>query len=186
MNEIAERYVKLVLAMGQHDPAYVDSYYGPPEWKAEAEKGKRPLADIDADAQRLITALSGGAVLVSTSLAGDADRTAELAGLRHEYLHRQLEALRARVRMLAGTKMSFDEESQALYDAVAPTHPESYFQATLDDFDRRLPGKGPLIDRVEAYRKHFVIPRDRLGKVFDIAIAECRRRTMPHLELPAA
>ena len=31
MNEIAERYVKLVLATGQHDPAYVDSYYGPPE-----------------------------------------------------------------------------------------------------------------------------------------------------------
>ena len=37
MNTVAERYVKLVLAMGQHDPAYVDAYYGPPEWKAEAE-----------------------------------------------------------------------------------------------------------------------------------------------------
>ena len=52
MNAIAERYVKLVLAMGQHDPAYVDAYYGPPEWKAEAEKTKRPLPDIDADAAR--------------------------------------------------------------------------------------------------------------------------------------
>ena len=48
----------------------------------------------------------------------------ELARLRPEYLRRQLEALRARVRMLSGTKMSFDEESQALYDAVAPTHPD--------------------------------------------------------------
>ena len=46
--------------MGQHDAAYVDSYYGPPEWKAEAEKGKRPLAEIDADAQRLVDALSAG------------------------------------------------------------------------------------------------------------------------------
>ena len=29
MNELAERYVKLVLAMGQHDADYVDAYYGP-------------------------------------------------------------------------------------------------------------------------------------------------------------
>jgi hypothetical protein len=174
MNEIAERYVKLVLAMGQHDAAYVDSYYGPPEWQAEAEKGKRPLADIDADAQRLINALNGGTPA----------QLAELERLRHEYLRRQLEALRARGRMLAGAKLSFDEESQALYDAVAPTHPESYFQAMLDDLERRLPGKGRLIDRSEAFRKQFIIPRDRLGTVFDLAIAECRRRTLPHLALP--
>jgi len=177
MNEIAERYVKLVLAMGQHDPAYVDSYYGPPEWKAEAEKGKRPFADIDADAQRLIDALNGE----TASLAA---QPVELERLRHEYLRRQLEALRARVRMLSGAKLSFDEESQALYDAVAPSHPEAYFQAMLDDLERRLPGKGPLIERAEAFRKQFVIPRDRLGKVFDLAIAECRRRTLPHLSLP--
>jgi hypothetical protein len=185
MNEIAERYVKLVLAMGQHDSAYVDSYYGPPDWKAEAEKGQRPLADIDADAQRLIDALQGETVsVVNTTTAGDHDQLTELVRLRHVYLRRQLEALRARVRMLSGAKLSFDEESQALYDAVAPTHPESYFQAMLDDLERRLPGKGPLIERAEAFRKQFIIPRDRLGKVFDLAIAECRRRTLPHLALP--
>ena len=37
MNDIAERYVKLVLALGQHDADYVDAYYGPPEWKQQAE-----------------------------------------------------------------------------------------------------------------------------------------------------
>ena len=185
MNEIAERYVKLVLAMGQHDSAYVDSYYGPPDWKAEAEKGKRPLADIDADAQRLIDALQGETVsVINTTTAGNDDQLAELVRLRHVYLRRQLEALRARVRMLSGAKLSFDEESQALYDAVAPAHPESYFQAMLDDLELRLPGKGPLIERAEAFRKQFIIPRDRLGKVFDLAIAECRRRTLPHLALP--
>ncbi len=47
MNRIATSYVKLVLALGQHDPDYVDAYYGPPEPKAEVEaQGKRPLADI--------------------------------------------------------------------------------------------------------------------------------------------
>ena len=54
MNTIAERYVKLVLAVGQHDADYVDAYYGPAEWKADAERQKTPLAEIDADAERLI------------------------------------------------------------------------------------------------------------------------------------
>ena len=45
MNALADRYVKLVLAVGQHDAAFVDAYYGPPEWKAAATAaGKRPLA----------------------------------------------------------------------------------------------------------------------------------------------
>ena len=51
MNSIAERYVKLVLAVGQHDADYVDAFYGPPEWKAEAERRKLPLAEIDAAAR---------------------------------------------------------------------------------------------------------------------------------------
>ena len=51
---IAERYVKLVLGVGQHDAAYVDAYYGPAEWKTEAERQKPPLADIDRRADALI------------------------------------------------------------------------------------------------------------------------------------
>ena len=41
MNAIAETYVKLVLAMGQHDADYVDAYYGPAEWKDAAAKEKK-------------------------------------------------------------------------------------------------------------------------------------------------
>jgi hypothetical protein len=176
MNTIAERYVKLVLEVGQHDADYVDAFYGPPEWKAEADKHKVPLRQIDANAQRLI----GEVPPLST-----ADRRDELVVLRREYLLRQLGSLRARVRMLEGAKLTFDEESQALYDAVAPTHPESYFEATLEEVAGLLPGDGPLVDRYEAYRQTFVIPRDRLTRVFDRAIAECRTRTLPHVTLPA-
>ena len=35
--QLRSEYVKLVLAMGQHDADYVDAYYGPAEWKKEAE-----------------------------------------------------------------------------------------------------------------------------------------------------
>ena len=77
MNTIAERYVKLVLAVGQHDADYVDAFYGPPEWKTEAERLKRPLGDIDAAAERLIAEIPA---------PSDADRRDELAMLRREYL----------------------------------------------------------------------------------------------------
>ena len=30
-NAVAERYSHLVLALGQHDPDYVDAFYGPAE-----------------------------------------------------------------------------------------------------------------------------------------------------------
>ena len=33
LNAVAERYAHLVLALGQHDPDYVDAFYGPAEWK---------------------------------------------------------------------------------------------------------------------------------------------------------
>jgi hypothetical protein len=175
MNTIAERYVKLVLAVGQHDRDYVDAFYGPAAWKTDAERQKAPLTAIDATASHLIAEIGG---------VREADSD-ELARLRREYLRRQLEALRARVRMLQGAKLTFDEESQALYDAVAPRHPDSSFEAILKEIDGALPGNGRPIDRYDAFRQKFIVSPERLPRVFDRAIAECRGRTLLHVRLPA-
>jgi hypothetical protein len=67
---------------------------------------------------------------------------------------------------------------------VAPVHPESFFAATLEELARLLPGDGPLVERFDAYRQKFIIPQDRLKRVFDRAIAECRSRTLRHVQLP--
>ena len=104
---------------------------------------------------------------------------------RYRYVTRQLDALRARVAILNGTKMRFDEESRALYDAVAPPHTEAEFRAVIAELEKRLPGDGPLLDRYETYRLRFVIPRARLDAVFRAAIDECRARTLKHIRLPA-
>jgi hypothetical protein len=173
LDAIAHEYVWAVLALGEHDPAYVDAFYGPPEWRAAVQQSKPSLATIRAKAIELTAALS--------TIAPSSDA---LVQLRHEYLQKQIAALQARAEILDGRKMSFDEESAALYDAVAPSHPDAYFQATLDELARRLPGNGPLIDRLDAFRQHFVIPKDRLADVFSLAIAECRRRTLAHVTLP--
>ncbi len=179
MNRIAESYVKLVLAVGQHDPDYVDAYYGPPEWRTEVEaRGKRPLAEIRSEAAGLVSELQA-----QNPEAGGPD--AGMIRLRHEYLTRQLQSLAARVEQLNGRRMTFDEESKALYDAVSPHHDEAFYQQTVDQLDAALPGDGPVVEQLDRFRQDFVIPRDRHDAVFQAAIAECRRRTAPHIELPA-
>ncbi len=172
---LAEQYVRIVLAVGQHDSAYVDAYYGPPEWKKQAEEKKQPLDEIDKAAADVIEKVKAAEV------RADGD---PLLPLRREYLMRQLQALRTRVRMLSGEKFIFDEEARALYDGVPPEYPDSHFQAVLDELEKLLPGKGSLIERYDAFRQQFVIPKDRVAKVFDLAIAEGRRRTLEHVELP--
>jgi len=172
VNKIAEAYVKLVLAMGQHDPDYVDAYYGPPEWKKQSEE-KKPLDAIALEATRL-----------SEQLAKVSTPTDEMERLRLEYLKKQLSALQARVRILHGERLKFDEESQALYDAVAPRFPETHFQEILTRLEPKLSGEGTLLQRYENWRRAFVIPKDKLDAVFQLAIKACRERTLAHIKLP--
>ncbi len=175
MNRAAEAYVRLVLALGQHDTDYVDAYYGPPEWRKEAEASKLPLPEIRARAAALLATLQASPPL----------GTDQMARLRHSYLTRQLQALVSRVDMLGGTRLSFDQESQALYDAVAPTLSEDHFRQVLGQLDRALPGAGPLADRYQKFRSEFVIPANRVDAVFKAAIAACQARTARYIQLPA-
>jgi hypothetical protein len=177
LRSIAERYVKLVLAVGQHDADYVDAFYGPGEWRKEAEAAKLPLMTIDLQAAAL------EASLTTTGVTPPSKADAEIWGLRRQYLARQLASMRARISMLQGKKLTFDEESLALYDAVAPVKPESEFEAVLKQLDARLPGEGSLIDRYDRYKQAFVIPKLRVDRVFQEAIRGCRQR-MSFVNLP--
>jgi hypothetical protein len=191
MNAVAERYAHLVLALGQHDPDYVDAFYGPAEWKTQAEKEKKSLDAIGAAAQELSAALNRNQPSPQSSpLPGRGGRNAmgtadsDLVQLRREYLQKQISALVARVRMLKGEKLKFDDESRALYDAVAPTYQDSHFDQILAQLEAKIPGTGPLWKRYEEWRKPFVIPKEKLDAVFQAAIEECRARTLAHVALP--
>jgi hypothetical protein len=174
LNRVAESYVFLVLSLGRHDPDYVDAYYGPEEWRSEAERQDLPVERIRVQAEGLVR-----------DLLREPPRTSsENLWLRHQYLTKQLQALVTRANYLTGTRLSFDQESRALYDAVAPTNPESMFRDILTELGQLLPGEGSVHDRYERYRMDFVIPEDRLDAVFSAAIDACRERTLQHIALP--
>src|SRR5436190_11807755 len=191
MNAVAERYVHLVLALGEHDPDYVDAFYGPAEWKTQAEKENKSLNVIGAETAELMQKLTVERTAAPSVESSDAGNSGdEMLKLRREYLQKQISALAARVRMLKGEKLKFDDESRALYDAVAPTFPDSHFDQIIAQLEAKIPGKGPsrtggsLWQRYETWRKPFVIPKEKLDTVFQLAIKECRARTLAHVALP--
>ncbi len=176
VNGVAERYAHLVLALGQHDPDYVDAFYGPAEWKTQAAKEKKSLDAIGAEAAELIAVLAK-----SPKTAND-----EMLQLRREYLQKQISALAARVRMLKGEKLKFDDESRAF--------PDSHFAEIISQLEAKIPGasrtgdssrtSSSLWERYQEWRKPFMIPKDKLDAVFQLAIKECRARTLAHVSLP--
>jgi len=174
MDQISERYVKLILAIGEHEPGYVDAYYGPKEWQS-ALKGNVPsLSLLKREAASLLTALK-----VQNSRDGS-----EAAKQRIRFLEKQLIAAEARVRMLEGEKFSFDQETQLLFDAVVPPVEESTLEASLAALDGLIEGEGELKDRIIAYREGFTVPTDKLESVFAAAINACRNRTAAQMALP--
>lgn len=174
LDNAAEAYVKLVLAIGVHDPDYVDAYFGPPHWDDEVKAAGRRVQDLITSAQQLLQDL--GRIPRS--------QTEEILALRHQYLSRQLRSAIARLEMLEGHAFTFEEEAFALYDAYPPVYTAAFFEEMLSRLDGLLPGPGSVAQRYESFRSRFIIPRHKLDNVFQAAIRECRDRTRKEIELP--
>jgi hypothetical protein len=168
LTEPAEEYVRLVLALGRHDPQYVDAYHGPEAWKTTAEDDEPvPLAELLERARELRTRLED---------AAPSDR--------REFLVKQVVAAEAVARRLSGERIPLSEEARLLFDIDPPVHPTTEFVAARQRLEELLPGEGDLGERIEAFRRRFVIPEDRLEGVVSLALELSRERTVHHVELP--
>ena len=160
MDDVAERYVQLVLALGQHDADYVDAYYGPPEWKQQAEARKVPLADLAAQAKTLLGAIDA-VPGQRTRWSGCASTTWSGSSLRSRPAS-------------ACSRASACRSTRSRRRSTTPwrrTLPESHFQEILDQLDQQFPGDGPLRRPLrDVPQRAFVIPREKLDAVFQAAI----------------
>lgn len=178
LDAIAESYVHLILDIGELEPGYVDAYYGPAEWQAAAKAETETAAQLIQRATYLSSRLAG---LDRNGPAGAIPAEVQ----RRKYLIAHVSAASARLRMLSGEKMSFADEAEALFGIRPELRPLESFDPVLAEIDALLPGAGTLNERVTAFKAHYVIPADRLQAVMDAAIAECRARTVRHIDLPA-
>ena len=53
LDQAAEDYVHLALEIGAHEKDFVDAYFGPPEWRVEAEAHPRNISELKAEADRI-------------------------------------------------------------------------------------------------------------------------------------
>ena len=174
LDVVARDYVKLQLAIGEREEGYIDAYYGPPEWQAEAKTNAETPA-----------ALAQRAAVLTVRLRSLADgRLDPMERRRRDFLLAQLKAASTRLAMMQGAKYPFADEAEALFGVRPELKPLSAYDPVLARIERLVPGKGPLGDRVDAFQERFTIPRDRLDSVMRAAIAECRRRTLEHIPLP--
>ncbi|SBV31345.1 conserved exported protein of unknown function [uncultured Sphingopyxis sp.] len=174
LDAIAAAYLRLSLEIGTHEPGYIDAYYGPPELKKAAEAAPR-------DKPALLAATR--ALMAEADLA--ARRQSDpLAKRRAAFLRAQLRAAETRLMMMQGTRFAFADEAERLFGVRPRLKPLASYDAELAKIEALVPGEGALADRVEAWLDAFTIPKDRLQKAFDAAIARCRGRSMAHIPMP--
>ncbi|MDH3273054.1 MAG: hypothetical protein OEM99_00800 [Gammaproteobacteria bacterium] len=173
LDPIAERYVRLALALGEHDDDYVDAYFGPAEWREQAKQEALDLAAITVAADKLVAELQ--ALKVSS-----AER---YAALRHNFLLSHLGSMAAISRMRNGETLSFDEESRAVYGFVAPSFPLEHYDDALQKLEALLPGNGPLHERYQAFLQQFKIPEDKVKAVVRKGLEACREQTRQHMTM---
>ncbi|HEX5043315.1 MAG TPA: hypothetical protein VFV75_10445 [Candidatus Polarisedimenticolaceae bacterium] len=165
----AEGYVALVLALGRHDARVVDAYYGPREWKERAERGAPVPLPALLDRAR--------ALLSQVRAAGASDR--------RTFLLAQLVALETDLRRRLGERFTLAEEARLLFDAEPSYVTVDALEEARRSLEGVVPGAGDLGRRVEALKRRFTVPPDRVEEVARAVLEESRRRTVAAVDLPA-
>lgn len=175
LNAIATEYVRLGLHIGQYDPAFVDAYYGPDSLKPTGA----PKAEFPKDS------LLGAVNSLMAQLSAFDSVKADTIKNRAIWIKGQLRAFSRRIKIVGGELGTFEDETRDLYGVTVPIYDEVYFKGVVNSLDKLLPGKGTITERYQKLANRFIIPKEKLDTVFKAAIAECRKRTLAHVDLPA-
>jgi hypothetical protein len=173
IDDIARDYVRLVLEIDAHESGYVDAYFGPDEWREAARKNPRARPELKAEADQLQAALG-------RYQTDDAELMQ-----RAKVLRAGVSSARFRLDMIDGKRVKFVDEAERLFALRPVLKPLSAYDGVLKKIDALVPGEGSLASRVEMFRAQYAIPEARVSAVMEAAIAECRKRTLDHIKLPA-
>ena len=169
-NQLGEEFVKLSLAIDEHLPGYVDSYFGPDKWKTEAQQaGKLPLPDLTDRTAQLVRGIS------------QAD---SLDAQRKDFLARQVTAMQMSLRLLAGEKVPLADEVEALYDVRSTWQAEANFEEAHEELENALPAGNSLQERMQAWDRALEISVEKIKELLPFIIKRLRDLAHSKFDLP--
>ena len=169
-------YLELGLALGRHVDGLVDAYYGPPGLLARAAaEPPRPPAQLVGGARRLLAELDAGAPL---------DDGAPEDAARRSWLRAQTLGLLTTARRLAGEEIAFVDEVEQCYGVRPALVPEEVIADAQSRLAQSVPGDGPVLDRLVAWRESHAVAPDLLPSAILSLAEDLRERTGRLFGLP--
>lgn len=163
-------YLHIAFGVERHFPGFIDAYVGPQELRAQADMASPPtIAELLARTRTLHEQLSAQGYPAS----------------RQEYLDKQLAGIAMVLRKLQGEAVSYRDEVAACFDIEIAMEPETTFEAAIAELEEIVPGRGPLLERMNDWRDRYIIDNETARAGFDLLLNETRKRTLDIVELPA-
>jgi len=171
LDAFGREYARLSFAIERHVPGFIDAYLGPDDLRAALDPGPTGYPQ----AHPLVTATRE---LLARIPMLDATEG------RKGYLTKQVEAMLATARRVAGEELPYREEVRLLFDIEPVATPEVVYDAAIADLETLLPGDGPIAERLIAWRQSYAIPPETARRLVDIILPELRARTQEFVDLP--
>jgi hypothetical protein len=171
LDAFGREYARLSFAIERHVPGFIDAYLGPDDLRAALDPGPTGYPQAHA----LVTATRE---LLARIPMLDATEG------RKGYLTKQVEAMLATARRVAGEELPYREEVRLLFDIEPVATPAGVYDAAIADLETLLPGDGPIAERLIAWRQSYAIPPETARRLVDIILPELRARTQEFVDLP--
>ena len=144
---LPERYVFLCLRVGRHIDGFIDTYFGPPEWR-ELVEGEAPTEPH--------------ALLEETLALIEALPAEGLGSQRERWLRGQLRALECTLARMTGEEMAWADEVKTCI-GVSPSRTDTaVFEEAHRRLDAALRGGGSVRERFIAWEERNAIALDKL------------------------
>jgi hypothetical protein len=166
---VARDYLLLGLRLDQHLPGTVDGYFGPADLKAQVD------LEPTVPPARLADAAAALRERLPTEVADPA---------RRHWLDLQLVALETLAAERAGRELPYLDTVARCFARRPERRPDARFDAAAAALESLLPGRGSLLERLEAEDAAWTVAPDRVRAVVDIVLARFRDRAARWFGLP--
>jgi hypothetical protein len=165
LDQAAKDYVHLALEIGAHEKDFVDVYFGPPEWRGEAEAHPRNISELKAEADRILSTLS----------ATDMSAQEPMEHRRNAWLRANVASARSRLDIIDDARFRFRDKAMRLFALAPELRPLESYDPVLERVEALVPGSGQLVSRA----RRSVSQSVRHSKQSTRRRHKCRNRRMP-------